>query len=179
MRYGHRLSLCVAMVLLAGVPAGAKKAKGPVPVGEPFAISSCPDCREGAPFVASNAAGQFFVLWSTADSRLRGRVFDLAGEPGPVLILAEDRVAGIGSVVAGADGDFRVAWLWPDQIHVQRFDLSSAASPVLVTSGPGGADDDNAWLAARPDGSLVLAWGRTFAPDQPSEVRAQLLSSDA
>jgi hypothetical protein len=147
-------------------------------VGEPFAVSSCPDCREGAPFVAGNAGGQFFVLWSNSDSRLRGRIFDLAGAPGPILILAEDRVAGIGGVAAMPEGDFRVAWLWPDQIHVQRFGLSSVASPVLVTSGPGAADDDNAWLAARADGSLLLAWGRTFALDQLSEVRAQLLSSD-
>ena len=179
MRTGHRLSLCVAMLLLAAVPAGAKKAKGPVPVGEPFAIGSCADCREGAPFVAGSADGRFFALWSTTDLRLRGRVFDLAGEPGPVLVLAEDREARIGGVAAGADGDFRVAWLWPDQVHVQRFGLSSAGSPVLVTSGPGGADDDNARLAARPDGSLVLVWGRTFAVDQPAEVRAQLLSADA
>ena len=177
MGYGRRLSLCVVVILLAGAPAGAKKAKGPVPAGEPFAISSCADCREGAPFVAGNADGQFFVLWSTAEGRLRGRIFDLAGEPGPVLVLAEDRDARLGSVVAGAGGDFHVAWLWPDQVHVQRFGPSSAASPVLVTSGPGGADDDNAWLAARPDGSLVLAWGRTLGLDQPSEVRAQLLSA--
>lgn len=182
MRTGHRLSLCVAMLLLAGVPAGAKKAKGPVPVGAPFAIGSCADCLEGAPFVAGTAGGaegRFFALWSTADGRLRGRVFDLAGEPGPVLVLAEDRDARAGGVVAGADGDFRVAWLWPDQIHVQRFGASSAGSPVLVTSGPGGADDDNARLAARPDGSLVLVWGRTFGLGQPSEVRAQLLGPDA
>jgi hypothetical protein len=178
----HRLLVRVVVLLLAVAVApawAAKKPKAPVPAGEPFAISPCPDCREGAPFVAGNGSGQFFTLWSTPDSRLRGRVFDLAGGSNPVvLILAEDRVAGIGNVVAVPGGDFRVAWLWPDQIHVQRFGLSSVVSPVLVTSGPGGADDDNAWLAARPDGSLVLVWGRTFGIDQLSEVRAQLLGSD-
>ena len=176
----HRLPIRVFVLLLAAAvtPAwAAKKPKNPIAVGEPFVLSPCPDCREGAPLVAGNADGQFFALWSTMDSRLRGRVFDVAGEPGALLIMAEDRVAGIGGVTVVPGGEFRVAWLWPDQIHVQRFGLSSVASAVLVTSGPGGADDDNASLAARPDGSLVLVWGRTFGVDQLSEVRAQLLTS--
>ena len=174
----QRLSFLSALLLLTAASAGAKNAKGPVPVGEPFAISPCPDCREGAPLVAGNAEGRFFALWSDEESRLRGRIFELDGEPGPLLLLAEDRMSRPGSVAARPDGDFQAAWLWPNQVHVQRFGRSSVQSPILVTSAPAGGDDDNAWLAIRPDGGMILLTGRTFGPERPSEVRSQILSAD-
>lgn len=122
----------------------------------------------GYPRVASDAAGNFVVVWTredqNSDQTLLGRRFDSTGAPrsGEFVVAAGSGGNGPdGPQVAGdATGGFEVIWEdgARDGIFGKRFDSLGApqGSEFPVNSTPG--DFGGKSLAAEPAGGFVVAW---------------------
>jgi hypothetical protein len=141
-------------------------------LGSEFRVNSHTTSSHRFPSVASDATGNFVVVWTSyqgGDYSVLGKRYDSAGVPRG----AEFRVNSYmpswqkyPSVACNADGNFLVAWQsWPGQdgndagIFGQRFD--SAGNPVgdeFRVNSYTTDEQEYASVASDADGNFVVVW---------------------
>jgi hypothetical protein len=119
-----------------------------------------------APVVASDAAGNFVVVWQRPYS-IWGQRYDSSGAPRGTEFQVNSHTLHDGhpAVASAADGDFVVAWQsWasddaPGAVFAQRYD--AAGTPLGAELQVNSYTLGNAWLtavASDADGNFVVAW---------------------
>lgn len=154
------------------------------PRGPQFAVSDPPGgAYTGYGSVASHADGSFAVIWY--DYGTFARRYDANGDPvGEVFAVPEATTdAESARVAPQPGGGFVVVWKelvpgdWDLLLRGLRYDAEGLpAGAVFPVAGPepmfGGQD-----LAARSDGSFVVAWA-AYSSSSLLEVSARLLAAD-
>jgi hypothetical protein len=145
---------------------------GQLPSGDEFLVNTYTTGSQRRPDVATDAAGNFVVVWSAYDSAVGPGVIGQRFDPQGIRRGVEFRVntypGGFGSlpvVASAADGRFVVAWNNNGQdggsygVFAQRFDASGAPLGAefrvnTYTSGSQAAPD----VASDEDGNFVVVW---------------------
>ncbi|HKC24132.1 MAG TPA: hypothetical protein VKF32_05285, partial [Thermoanaerobaculia bacterium] len=143
-----------------------------VPQGDEFRVNETTGAYNQFPAVASNAAGDFVVVWGRAGVPtntfdLYGRRFDALGAPqsGEFLVNTSTTNAhsGAPSVARSPAGGFAVVWTpntFPaavGKVFVRRYDAAGAEGAVFVANG----DTDTATgtsVAYDSSGNLLVVW---------------------
>jgi hypothetical protein len=177
------------------------------PVGEPFQVSTEFGLSEGFPTSASDAAGNFIVVWNDCfcpggggllpsddhelDSKVRARRYDSSATPlGDPFQLNTYTTGeqGQGAVAMTPEGDFIVAW-WnrpyfgeESSIQVRRFDGNGAPKGEEFQLNTYATDSQRFPVAARDAaGNFVVVWeSLSYDPSDVnrSDIRARRLDSD-
>jgi hypothetical protein len=152
--------------------AGLAFAQSPVRRGNEFVVNSYTYGAQRRVDVASNAAGQFVVVWQTFYNSPYGNQFDIQAQRydatgaragGEVDVTADPVTQDHPSVGVAADGSFVVVWEdygdgYGYRIEGKRFGVGGfpVGGDFVVNGTPG--TYYNTGLATAPDGSFVVAW---------------------
>jgi hypothetical protein len=155
-----------------------------LPIGDPIPVETLSDGEpRGTPDVSMAPDGSFVVVWDFDDpgpqhlgipgEGVSGRRFDASGTPlGPEFVISSLTIVEApisGRVAQSADGSFLVTWsTFGDPGNESTFSImgrlyNAAGQPqgdefVIDDQDPG--SHENPCVAARPDGSFVVAWER-------------------
>lgn len=149
------------------------------PLGAPFRVSSCTNCRQEVPAVAGAPSGDFFVLWegqSTKDPRgISGRLYKGA-TPAAADLLVNKNVTPDqydAAVTRDNKGNFIAVWSevanGNSEIMAQRFQATGKplGVPFKVNLDPPGSlipADYQPAIARTNDGGFVVVWNTLLPP---------------
>ena len=146
-----------------------------VPAGTNVVANELREGSQLAPQLASDAAGNFVVVWSSGGDagEIRARLFNAAGQPSG----AEFRVDTPGGSAFGPDvamdddGDFVIAWTEQSQargrnVFVRRFNAAGVAQGEEYNPRPPGATTELPGIAMDADGSFALTYRIATATPQ-------------
>ena len=144
----------------------ARGAEAQVPAGAEFRVNTFTTGYQWRSAVATDAAGNFVVVWNSHDQGTVLQRYRASGAPaGSEFVLPGSYAVGFPSVAATAGGRLVVAWeqstVGPNvpSIFAQRF--STAGPPEGTTfrvNTDTTQDSTNPSVGLAPDGSFVVAW---------------------
>jgi hypothetical protein len=137
-------------------------------------LSIDPDAMHtGLARVASDAAGNFIVVWQTGVS-IHARRYEAGGSPATadLLVASNGQLDGSLNVDADAEGNFIVVWdgrpTAPvgDEVWARRFGADGVVGPLVRVSGHERRYSSGSDLAMGADGRAVVVWSSAVAPQQ-------------
>jgi hypothetical protein len=151
-----------------------------IPQGNEFRVNETTGAYNQFPAVASNAAGDFVVIWGRAGVPtntfdLYGRRFDAGGAPqsGEFRVSSSTTNAhsGAPSVARTPAGGFAVVWTpntFPSavgRVFVRRYDASGAEGAIFVANGDTDTATGTPAVAYDSSGNFLVVWngGNVFA----------------
>ncbi|MEW6166796.1 MAG: Calx-beta domain-containing protein [Pseudomonadota bacterium] len=162
---------------------------------EPFAANSAAAAARSLPWVASDAAGNFVVVWQQAAAAgaspdLYARLFDASGTPKGNEFRVNTTTAGDQTypfVAMDSNGNFVVTWKSgsPADVVLQRFDSSGrkVGSEIVANEGFGkvGPRQQIVPVVVDDAGNMVIAWQSNVDDPQVagSDLTMYWLSYDA
>ena len=138
-----------------------------VPLTPEVQVSAFTTTIHGRPAVASDAAGNFVVVWNGSHGLIYGRRFSAAGEPltPEVFTVTTDPVHSYPSVAVAPSGRFVVAWQRSyggfANVRARWFDAAGEAegSPFVVNAATTGTNQ-NPDAVFDHSGQLLVTWSR-------------------
>jgi hypothetical protein len=156
---------------------GQRYASSGIPLGPEFRVNTSTPDDQGAPRVASDAAGNFVVVWYTdnqytTNSDVLGQRFDAAGGPlGPEFRVNTytTQFQASQSVAFDTSGNFIVTWESYGQdgshfgVFAQRYASSGAPlGPEFRVNSYTPLEQSTPWVAVDASGSFVIAWNSRY-----------------
>jgi hypothetical protein len=129
------------------------------PIGPDFLVNAYTSGHQTDPSVASDAAGNFVVVWNSSSQGGIGRRFDLTGTPdGPEFPLSTGATFRP-KVAMDAAGAFMVVWRdsYYEGVGARGFDASGAPAGPEITVSTGVTANDGT-VAVDDAGQFVVAW---------------------
>jgi hypothetical protein len=166
-------TLTAAMVVLLPALGSAQASLGPE-----FQVNTYSTGYQGIPSIASDAAGNFIVIWHSTQVDggaldIFGRRYDASGNP---LGSSEFRVNAyttgtqrLARVASGTNGHAVVVWESPDQdgsadgIFGRQFDPAGVPGPEFLVNSFTTSYQQHPSVAVGGDGRFVVAW-QSYAP---------------
>ena len=126
-------------------------------------ISSYQPTNQSFPDVASDAEGNFVVVWQASGSGIFGQRFDSGGAAvGSVFQVNTDTSPGVSlpRIASTPAGEFVVVWNVSGSVRGQRFDRTGlrAGGEFLLTEDTSSESHYNPHVAAGPFGDFVVSW---------------------
>jgi hypothetical protein len=147
----------------------ARRFNGPtITLGSEFAVNTFTSANQSAPSVASDAAGNFVVVWSgnqdpeASTGGVHGRRFDASGAPIEGDFHVNTYTTGrqnAGVVSAVPNGTFVVAWESSDQMGGTYEIFAQRLGPDLIFADDFETGDTSRWSASMTDGGDLTVSG--------------------
>jgi large repetitive protein len=143
-----------------------------LPLGPELRVNSYVTGEQRYPSVASDAAGNFVVVWQSDYRAVLGQRFSTSGTPlGAEFAVHAGSHALMGpNIAADSSGNFVVVWTesglgFPPVVFGQRYDSSgNALGTAFRVNAVTNAGHDAAAVAMDPVGNFVVVWTRSDPP---------------